>query len=187
MNIQNLKESAVSYALANGLLHGEIIGEKQYYTHMPISLFPFVVLCAIVMQIFYKKDPESEKFKYVGVITNLITSVLYMFLADVGNGYVVGIAISCLYILYFDANLIKILCVTVAISTTIFTGLDVWYNYPNVDSNDALNDVLVTIAFAVGFSIMTKIAKKNNDNNINEIKEATKKAVELNENILNAV
>lgn len=43
MNLPNLKEAAVSYALSNGLLHGEIIDGKQYYTHMPISLFPFVV------------------------------------------------------------------------------------------------------------------------------------------------
>ena len=61
-----------------------------------------------------------------------------MFLADVGNGYVVGIAISCLYILYFDARLIKILCTSVAISTTVFTALDVWYKYPKVDSNDVV-------------------------------------------------
>lgn len=142
-------------------------------------LFPFAVGCAIVMQLFYRKDPESEKFKYVGVITNVITAVLYMFLADVGNGYVVGIAISCLYILYFDARLIKILCTSVAISTTLFTALDVWYNYPNVDSNDAINDVLVTIGFAIGFSITTKIAKKNNDDKIKEIEQANEKTNEL--------
>lgn len=44
MNTNQLKDIAVSYALANGLLHGEIIEGKQYYTHMPISLFPFVVI-----------------------------------------------------------------------------------------------------------------------------------------------
>lgn len=44
MNTNQLKDTAVSYALANGLLHGEIIEGKQYYTHMPISLFPFVVI-----------------------------------------------------------------------------------------------------------------------------------------------
>ena len=43
MNTNQLKDIAVSYALANGLLHGEIIEGKQYYTHMPISLFHFVV------------------------------------------------------------------------------------------------------------------------------------------------
>ncbi len=146
-------------------------------------LFPSAVVCAIVMQIFYRKDPESEKFKYVGVSTNIVTAVLYMFLADVGNGYVVGIAISCLYILYFDARLIKILCISVAISTTAFTALDVWYKYPNVDSNDALNDVLVTIAFAIGFSITTKIAKKNNDDKLREIEKANEKTSELINNI----
>lgn len=48
MNTNQLKETAVSYALANGLLHGEMVGEKQYYTHMPISLFPFVVYIYII-------------------------------------------------------------------------------------------------------------------------------------------
>ena len=49
MNTEELKESAVSYALANGILHGEILNDKQYQTHMPISLFPFVVCdCDVV-------------------------------------------------------------------------------------------------------------------------------------------
>ena len=45
MDTEELKESAVSYELANGILHGEILNSKQYQTHMPISLFPFVVRC----------------------------------------------------------------------------------------------------------------------------------------------
>lgn len=49
MNLLNLKETAVSYALSNGLLHGEIIDGKQYYTHMPISLFPFVVFIYVIV------------------------------------------------------------------------------------------------------------------------------------------
>ena len=142
-------------------------------------LFPSVVLCAIVIFIAYKKNPESEKFKYVGVITNMITAILYMFLAEVESGYVVGIAISCVYILYFDPKIIRMLCIPVAASTTLFTILDIWYKWPNIDSNDAINNIVVTIAFAVGFSITTEVAKKNNDDKIKEIELANEKTGEL--------
>lgn len=40
MNIEHLTADAVSYALANGLLHGEYVNGKQYFTHMPLSLLP---------------------------------------------------------------------------------------------------------------------------------------------------
>ena len=43
MDIKRFSASAVSYALANGLLHGEYIGEKQLFSHMPLSLLPFPV------------------------------------------------------------------------------------------------------------------------------------------------
>ena len=63
MNTNQLKDIAVSYALANGLLHGEIIEGKQYYTHMPISLFPFVVINFIILFInrFLKRRLLMEK------------------------------------------------------------------------------------------------------------------------------
>ena len=47
MNTEELTESAISYELANGILHGEIVNGKQYQTHMPVSLFPFVVWCSL--------------------------------------------------------------------------------------------------------------------------------------------
>ena len=36
-------QSAVSYSLSHGLLHGEFVNGEQYFTHMPFSLFPFPV------------------------------------------------------------------------------------------------------------------------------------------------
>ena len=43
MDYTSYVEPAASFALANGLLHGETVTEKQYFTHMPFSLFPFPV------------------------------------------------------------------------------------------------------------------------------------------------
>ena len=48
MDIPRIAESAVSYSLANGLLHGETVSGQQYFTHMPLSLFPFPVFFVFV-------------------------------------------------------------------------------------------------------------------------------------------
>ena len=152
------------------------------------SVFITSILLTIIVFLLYKKDPYSNKLRY---LLNLCSCILYIVMVSVTECDVVfsaGIAISFLYVLFFDVKLIVIsaswllivniaMAVKMSISNSLMSG-------KAYDLGDVVGQVGI-VSLAVTFVILLTIfANKFNDEKMEKINEINTKNEQLLKEIL---
>ncbi len=84
------------------------------------SIVILSAIAALVINIvILKKDPYNTNFKYISIINFLVTYGLTLFLTKNDYIYTIAFTIVCIYILYFDLNLITKTVATLCILNLI--------------------------------------------------------------------
>lgn len=154
-----------------------------------------VILSAIVSLliniIVLKKDPYSANFKYISIISFLITYGLTLFLTKNDYIYTIAFTIVCTYILYFDLDLITKTVVTLCILNIISvikclivghmpTGIAIDYATLFLQ----LASIVIFCAFSY---FITKKSNHINNSKLEIIKEQKTQTEEILHNVIQAI
>ncbi|MBQ8044611.1 MAG: hypothetical protein IJ272_10805, partial [Clostridia bacterium] len=140
-----------------------------------IAMTITVVICLTWMLIVYKKEPNSEKFRYLVFFHFCIVYAFIIFAVKASMAYVLGFAFSAVFILYFD-NKFMILVQTTFLLMNNFAVVKILID-GHMPSGGPVHivDVIIqsaeSIAYALFIIIITIIANAMNDKKIDKINE----------------
>ena len=156
-----------------------------------ITMLLTVVLSCLINIITYKKNPDNKNYKYISLITIMLTYSVMNLFAENDFMYTIGFTIAALYILYFDILIIKLTIVCFIITNIAYiTGCLVkgeMLSLYELDITTLVIEASCVLVFCFVLYQTTSTAIRINNKKLNSIKEAQDNNQELLDNVLYTV
>lgn len=173
--------------LEGGYLINSLKGERSLF--LPVLMAIIIVISATLDIVVYRKNPESEKFKYISLVGMMVLCLILQVFAQNDNVYVSLFLFAAVYTLYLDVKLIIIYSIfgIVLNAYTLIVAINTGKMASGLDLNlgSMLIQLFAVLLFCVSLIVTTYILNKINESKIQIIKDEQSKTENMLTDVLN--